>query len=49
MKNSEKCIAAMKAVLESSLSADEMIEVLEFLMDRKNHEVWCEKQEEEKA
>ena len=48
MKNSEKCMAAMKAVLESSLSADEMIEVLEFLMDLKNHEAWCEKLEEQR-
>lgn len=48
MKNSEKCMAAMKAVLESSLSADKMIEVLEFLMERKKHEIWCENQEEGK-
>ena len=45
MKNTEKCMAAMKAVLESSMSADDMIEVLEFLMDCRSHEEWREKQE----
>lgn len=48
MKNSEKCMAAMKAVVESSLGADEIIEVLEFLMDVRNHEVWREEQEEKR-
>lgn len=48
MKNTEKCMAAMKAVLESSMNADEMIEVLEYLIEQRNHEEWREKREEEK-
>lgn len=48
MKNSEKCMAAMKAVVESSMSADEIIEVFEFLMGVRNHEVWREEQEEQR-
>ena len=48
MKNSEKCFKAMKAVLESSMSADEMIEVLEYLIEQRKTEEWVEKREEEK-
>lgn len=48
MKNTEKCMAAMKAVLESSLNADEMLEVLEYLIEQRKHEEWCEKREGEK-
>ena len=48
MKNSEKCLKAMKAVLESSMSADEMIEVLEYLIEQRKIEMYAEKREEEK-
>ena len=48
MKNSEKCLKAMKAVLESSMSADEMIEVLEYLIEQRKTELWVENREEEK-
>lgn len=45
MKNTEKCMAAMKAVLESSMSADDMIEVLEYLIEQRKTEEWREERE----
>lgn len=48
MKNSEKYYHAMLCVLQSGISSDRKLEILELLMDDRKTALFVEKREEEK-